>query len=51
MDLEASEVSAIVEGLEHGTLTGATVAVATVSSGQIRPLSKQDINHVRVLTV
>ncbi len=31
-------------------MTGATVAVATVPADQVRPVSPQDVNHVRVLT-
>ena len=35
--------------VEFATLTGTTVAVATVTSGQIRPISNRDISHVREL--
>ena len=35
--------------VEFATLTGETVAVATVLSSQLRPVSKQDIAHVREL--
>ena len=35
--------------VEFATLTGDTVAVATVTSGQLRPISSQDISHVRPL--
>ena len=37
--------------VEFVTLTGETVAVATVLSSQLRPVSKQDIAHVRELAV
>ena len=36
--------------VEFVTLTGATVAVATVPSDRLRPVSRHDINHVRVLS-
>ena len=32
------------------TLDGHTVAVATVESSQLRPVSSRDISHVRELT-
>jgi len=35
--------------LEFITLTGRTVAVATVAASQLRPVSGQDIHHVREL--
>ncbi len=35
--------------VEFITLTGITVAVATVEASQLRPVSRQDINHVREL--
>ncbi|MGO9587971.1 MAG: DUF4926 domain-containing protein [Limisphaerales bacterium] len=35
--------------VEFITLTGRTVAVATVEASQLRPVSRQDINHVREL--
>lgn len=35
--------------VEFITLTGRTVAVATVESSQLRPVSRQDLNHVREL--
>jgi hypothetical protein len=35
--------------VEFITLTGRTVAVATVEASQLRPVSSQDINHVREL--
>ena len=34
---------------EFITLTGRTVAVATVEASQLRPVSRQDLNHVREL--
>ncbi len=36
--------------VEFITMTGVTVAVATVSATQIRPVGRQDISHVRALT-
>ena len=36
--------------VEFVTLTGATVAVATVPGDRLRPVSQHDINHVRVLS-
>ena len=33
--------------VEFVTLTGETVAVATVLSAQLRPVNRQDITHVR----
>jgi hypothetical protein len=35
--------------VEFITLTGMTVAVATVEASQLRPVSRQDLNHVREL--
>ena len=35
--------------VEFITLTGKTVAVATVEASQLRPVSQQDLNHVREL--
>ena len=35
--------------VEFITLTGRTVAVATVETSQLRPVSRKDINHVREL--
>lgn len=35
--------------VEFITLTGRTVAVTTVAESQLRPVSRQDINHVREL--
>jgi hypothetical protein len=36
---------------EFVTLTGRTVAVATVGCSQLRPVSRQDIAHARELAV
>ena len=36
---------------EFVTLTGQTVAVATVRSSQLRPVSRQDMAHARELAV
>ena len=33
--------------VEVATLTGATVAVATVLSSQLRPISHRDVTHAR----
>jgi hypothetical protein len=35
--------------VEFITLTGTTIAVATVEASQLRPVRRQDINHVREL--
>ena len=35
--------------VEFVTMTGRTVAVTTVSASQLRPVSRQDISHVREL--
>ncbi|HXC34830.1 MAG TPA: DUF4926 domain-containing protein [Candidatus Acidoferrales bacterium] len=35
--------------VEFATLTGRTVAVATVGASQLRPVNRQDLNHVREL--
>jgi hypothetical protein len=35
--------------VEFITLTGTTVAIATVEASQLRPVGRQDINHVREL--
>jgi hypothetical protein len=35
--------------VEFMTLTGETVAIATVSSEQLRPVGKLDVSHVREL--
>ena len=54
--LKAGDVGTVV--LVHGhkgyevefmTLTGQTVAVATVRAGQLRPVSARDVSHVREL--
>jgi hypothetical protein len=37
--------------VEFMTLTGKTVAVATVLPSQLRPVSKRDLTHVRELAV
>jgi Domain of unknown function (DUF4926) len=37
--------------VEFLTLTGQTVAVATVLSSQLRPISRRDISHVRELVM
>ena len=37
--------------VEFLTLTGQTVAVATVLPSQLRPISRRDISHVRELVV
>ena len=37
--------------VEFVTLTGQTVAVATVLSSQLRPVNRQDIAHARELAV
>ena len=36
--------------VEFVTMTGTTVAVATVPASQLRPVRRQDISHVRELT-
>jgi uncharacterized protein DUF4926 len=36
--------------VEFVTMTGSTVAVATVPATQLRPVGRQDISHVRALT-
>ncbi|MEO6740563.1 MAG: DUF4926 domain-containing protein [Chthoniobacteraceae bacterium] len=56
--LEAGDVGTVVlidkDGaayeVEFMTLDGHTVAVATVESSQLRPVSSRDISHVRELT-
>ncbi len=35
--------------VEFITLTGTTIAVATVETSQLRPVRRQDLNHVREL--
>lgn len=55
--LEAGDVGALVHihkdgatyEVEFVTLTGRTVAVATVESSQLRPVGKRDISHIREL--
>ena len=37
--------------VEFATLTGQTVAVATVLASQLRPVGRQDIAHARELAV
>jgi len=37
--------------VEFMTLDGHTVAVATVRNGQLRPVSRRDLSHVRELQV
>ncbi len=56
--LEAGDVGTVVhvhrEGLafevEFATLTGETVAVATVPAAHLRPVGRRDITHVRELS-
>lgn len=55
--LEAGDVGTIVHvhrggeayEVEFMTLAGTTLAVATVMSGQLRPVGKRDVSHVREL--
>jgi hypothetical protein len=55
--LEAGDVGTVVHvhkggvayEVEFMTLDGHTVAVATVASDQLRPVSRRDISHVREL--
>ena len=55
--LEAGDVGTVVHihqggaayEVEFMTLDGRTVAVATVASDQLRPVSRRDISHVREL--
>jgi hypothetical protein len=57
--LEAGDVGTVVHihrdaaayEVEFMTLTGKTVAVATVLPSQLRPVSKHDLTHVRELAV
>jgi len=35
--------------VEFATLSGETIAVATVKAGNLRPVGKRDVNHVREL--
>jgi hypothetical protein len=37
--------------VEFVTLTGKTVAVATVEASRLRPVGKRDISHVRELEI
>ena len=56
--LEAGDVGTVVHihkdgvayEVEFMTLDGRTVAVATIESSQLRPVSSRDISHVRELT-
>ncbi len=53
--LEAGDVGTVVQihgeraacEVEFVTLTGQTVAVATVLPAQLRPVSREDLSHVR----
>lgn len=53
--LEAGDVGTVVHihngvvayEVEFVTLTGKTIAVATVKAEQVRPVGKRDVNHVR----
>ncbi len=55
--LEAGDVGSVVHihrggeayEVEFMTLAGDTLAVATVLAGQLRPVSKRDVSHVREL--
>ncbi|MGQ0594147.1 MAG: DUF4926 domain-containing protein [Gammaproteobacteria bacterium] len=57
--LEAGDVGTVVHihrdgaayEVEFCTLTGHTVAVATVLPNQLRPIGQRDISHARELTV
>jgi len=56
-NLRAGDVGTVVFVHRHGvaceveflTLAGATVAVATVEAGQLRPVGQADITHARSL--
>jgi hypothetical protein len=58
-NLQTGDVGAVVHihkggvacEVEFVTLTGRTIAVATVEASSLRPVSKRDINHVRELAV
>jgi hypothetical protein len=58
-NLVAGDVGAVVHvpkggvayEVEFVTLTGKTIAVATVEASSLRPVGKRDINHVRELAV
>jgi hypothetical protein len=55
--LEAGDVGTVVHvhrggeayEVEFMTLAGTTLAVATVMAGQLRPVGKHDVSHVREL--
>jgi hypothetical protein len=55
--LEAGDVGTVVHihaggvayEVEFVTLAGDTIAVATVDAGNVRPIGKRDVNHVREL--
>ena len=57
-DLKAGDVGTVVHihgdgagyEVEFMTLTGQTVAIATVLPTQLRPVSKRDVTHVRELS-
>ncbi len=57
-DLQAGDVGTVVHihrdgaayEVEFMTLTGQTVAIATVLPTQLRPVSKRDVTHVRELS-
>ena len=56
--LEAGDVGTVVHvhrdgvafEVEFATLTGETVAVATVAATHVRPIGRRDITHVRELS-
>ena len=56
-DLQAGDVGTVVHihrdaaayEVEFITLTGVTVAVATIPPNQLRPVSRRDLTHVREL--
>ena len=58
-ELQAGDVGTVVHIHRNGaafevefiTLTGQTVAVATVLQSQLRPIGRRDITHVRELAV
>jgi hypothetical protein len=58
-NLKAGDVGAVIHIHKGGaayeaefvTLTGKTIAVATVEASHLRPVGKRDINHVRELAV
>ena len=55
--LEAGDVGTVVHihadgaayEVEFATLAGHTIAVVTVPAGNLRPVGKRDVNHVREL--